>query len=77
MRIIWSDEAIESVDNTADYIEDNFGVNRSIEFYDDARLCFRKGAVLQRGYSGRRRGIATDHLAGVDNGLPDPSEFRL
>ena len=37
MRIIWSDEAIESVDNTADYIEDEFGVNRSIEFYDDVQ----------------------------------------
>ena len=37
MRIIWSDEAIESVDNTADYIEDNFGVYRSIEFYDDVQ----------------------------------------
>ena len=35
MRIIWSDEAIKSVDNTADYIEDNFGVDRSIEFYDE------------------------------------------
>ena len=37
MRIIWLDEAIESVDNTADYIEDEFGVNRSIEFYDDVQ----------------------------------------
>jgi plasmid stabilization system protein ParE len=35
MRIIWSDDAIKSVDNTADYIEDNFGVDRSIEFYDE------------------------------------------
>lgn len=35
MRIIWSDEAIKSVDNTADYIADNFGVDRSIEFYDE------------------------------------------
>ena len=35
MIIIWSDEAIESVDNTADYIEDNFGVDRSIEFYNE------------------------------------------
>jgi len=32
MRIIWSEEAIESVDNTADYIEDNFGINRSLGF---------------------------------------------
>ena len=37
MRIIWSDEAIESVDNTADYIEDNFGINRSIAFYDEVQ----------------------------------------
>lgn len=37
MRIVWSDEAIESVDNTADYIEDYFGVNRSIEFYDEVQ----------------------------------------
>jgi len=37
MRIIWSDEAIESVDDTADYIEDNFGVNRSLEFYDEVQ----------------------------------------
>ncbi len=35
MRIIWSDDAIKSVDNTVDYIEDNFGVDRSIEFYDE------------------------------------------
>ncbi len=35
MRIIWSDEAIKSVDNTADYIADNFGVDRRIEFYDE------------------------------------------
>ena len=34
MRIIWSDDAIKSVDRTADYIEDNFGVYSSIEFYD-------------------------------------------
>ena len=37
MRIIWSDEAIESVDNTADYIENNFGVGRSIEFYNEVQ----------------------------------------
>ena len=37
MRIIWSPEAIESVDNTADYIEDNFGVNRSLEFYEEVQ----------------------------------------
>ena len=37
MRIVWSDDAIESVDNTADYIEDNFGVNRSMEFYDEVQ----------------------------------------
>ena len=35
MRLIWADEAIESVDNTADYIEENFGVERSIQFYDE------------------------------------------
>ena len=35
MRIMWSDDAIKSVDDTADYIEDNFGVDRSIEFYDE------------------------------------------
>ena len=38
MRIIWSDEAIESVDNTADYIEEYFGVNRSLEFYDEVQV---------------------------------------
>ena len=31
MRVIWADEAIESVDNIADYIEENFGVERSIQ----------------------------------------------
>ena len=35
MRLIWADEAIESVDNTADYIEELFGVERSIQFYDE------------------------------------------
>lgn len=35
MRLIWADEAIESVDNTADYIEEQFGVERSIQFYDE------------------------------------------
>ena len=37
MRIIWSDQAVESVDKTADYIEENFGVDRSIEFYDEVQ----------------------------------------
>ena len=37
MRIIWSDEAIKSVDETADYIEDNFGIGRSMEFYDEVQ----------------------------------------
>lgn len=37
MRIIWSNEAIESVDNIADYIEDHFGVNRSLEFYEEVQ----------------------------------------
>ena len=35
MRLVWSDDALESVDNTADYIEDTFGIERSIEFYDE------------------------------------------
>lgn len=35
MRLIWADEAIESVDNTADYIEEQFGLERSIQFYDE------------------------------------------
>ena len=38
MRIIWSDDAIESVDNTADYIEEYFGVNRRMEFYDEVQV---------------------------------------
>lgn len=37
MKLIWADEAIESVDDTADYIEENFGVARSIEFYDEVQ----------------------------------------
>ncbi len=37
MRIIWSDEAIESVDNTADYIEEYFGTDSSIEFYNEVQ----------------------------------------
>ena len=37
MRLIWADEAIESVDNTADYIEELFGVTRSIQFYNDVQ----------------------------------------
>ena len=37
MRILWSDEAVESVDNTADYIEDNFGLIRSIAFYEEVQ----------------------------------------
>jgi len=35
MTIIWSDDAIASVNNTADYIEAQFGVARSIEFLED------------------------------------------
>lgn len=35
MRLIWAEEAVESVDNTADYIEEQFGVARSIQFYDE------------------------------------------
>ena len=37
MRLIWADEAIESVDNTADYIEEQFGLSRSIQFYDEVQ----------------------------------------
>ena len=35
MRLIWSDEAIESVDKTADYIEELFGSARSVLFYQE------------------------------------------
>lgn len=35
MRLIWADEAIESVDSTAAYIEEHFGIERSIQFYDE------------------------------------------
>ena len=35
MTLIWSDDAIQSVDNTADYIEKEFGILRSIEFLQD------------------------------------------
>ena len=37
MRLIWADEAIESVDNTADYIEELFDLERSIQFYDEVQ----------------------------------------
>ena len=37
MRLIWADEAVESVDNTADYIEEYFGVARSLQFYNDVQ----------------------------------------
>ena len=37
MKLIWADEAIESVDNTADYIEENFGLESSIQFYDEVQ----------------------------------------
>lgn len=51
MRIIWSDAAIESVDNTADYIEDVFGTVRSIAFYKEVQS--RADALLQFPKRGR------------------------
>lgn len=35
MTIIWSDDAILSVDNTADYVRDKFGALVSDEFYQE------------------------------------------
>ena len=37
MRLIWAEDAIESVDNTADYIEEQFGVARCLQFYDEVQ----------------------------------------
>jgi plasmid stabilization system protein ParE len=37
MNIVWSDDAIESVDYTADYIEEHFGTERCIAFYDEVQ----------------------------------------
>lgn len=37
MRLIWSEDAIESVDKTADYIEDNFGTARCLKFYEEVQ----------------------------------------
>lgn len=37
MRLVWSDEAIESVDKTGDYIEANFGTARYLKFYEDVQ----------------------------------------
>ena len=37
MRLIWSDDAIESVDKTADYIETNFGTARCLKFYEEVQ----------------------------------------
>lgn len=51
MRLIWSDDAIESVDNTADYIEDIFGTARSLLFYEEVQS--RAESLLQFPKKGR------------------------
>ena len=37
MRLIWADQAIESVDSTADYIENLFGTERCLQFYEEVQ----------------------------------------
>ena len=72
MRIIWADEAINSVDQTADYIEDNFGTRRSIRFYEDIQsqadslLIFpNRGRILEELKGGKYeyRGLTINKLS--------------
>ena len=41
MRLVWSDEAIESVDKTGDYIEANFGTARYLNLHKIAHARVR------------------------------------